>query len=92
MHADLIFIINFLVAMSVKVYEISEYETDLKLSTACALLLGARNGNAAGKKSDTVLNDLNVSPGGGQNQTLRNACIAVNNRPVSHRVNAIADV
>lgn len=51
-----------------------------------------KNGNAAGRKSDTVLNDVNVSPDSGQNQTLRNACIAVNNRPVSRRVNAVADV
>jgi len=68
-----------------------KYETELKLSTACALLLGAKNGNAAGRKYDTVLNDVNLSPDSGQNQTLRNACIAVNNRPVSHRVNAAAD-
>ncbi len=61
------------------------------VSTVCALLLGARNGTAAGRKYNIVLNDVNVSPNGKQNQKLRNACIGVNNRPVSHQVNAAAD-
>lgn len=50
-----------------------------------------KKGTAAGRKYNIVLNDVNVSPDGNQNQTLRNACIGVNNRPVSHQVNAAAD-
>ena len=90
MHAGLIFIINFLVAMSVKVYEISEYETDLKRSTACIRLAGASNGNTAGRKYDTVLNDVNVSPDGGQNQTFRDVYTDVSNRPGLRQVNVAA--
>ena len=62
------------------------------MSIVCDLLLGAKNDTAAGQKYDIVLNDVNVSPDAYQNQILRNACIGVNNRLVSHQLNAAADV
>ena len=58
----------------------------------CDLLLGAKKGTAAGQKYDIVLNDVNVSPDAYKNQILRNACIGLNNRLVSHQLNAAADV
>jgi|RifCSPhighO2_12_1023870.scaffolds.fasta_scaffold01352_19 hypothetical protein len=58
--------------------------------TAYALLTGVRNGNVAGRKSDTVLNDVNVSPKSAQSKALRNACTALNNKPELHQVNVTA--
>ena len=58
----------------------------------CDLLLGAKKWQAAGQKYDIVLNDVNVSPDAYKNQILRNACIGLNNRLVSHQLNAAADV